>query len=740
VSWRGDWIWAEHAPRDRHVVALQTLFDLDTAPTSAPARWCAVSRVTLYVNGHEIGRGPVRSNPRTQPADDLDLAPYLVAGRNTVAALVTRYDKATPWYLPPPPSTQVAWGAFLFEAQVGADRWVLSNEDTWTGVVLEGWGADQGVAGAISGRGRETVSAIPLPRDWLTNDVGWPAAIKRDSHNTGESGRRKAPTYPMGPFGGRPLSWPTPVDVALSAHSPGAWRAERVTPGTIVVDVQGPAHRVVTVTAAEFLDASGRPAPNEHDACVAFTLDGTRRTLESFDYYGGRGVIVDAPDDVTVHSVTVRERLHPVEGNGSFECSDATLNQIWAVGRRSVTINSFDAYTDCPTREQRAWTGDSVVHQMVDLTTNFDWSLARRHPRLTAVPRPDGMLPMAVGGDIEAGDWTIIPDWPLHWVHAVWNLYRYVGDRDEIGSLLGVVEGVVRWFVPFCNDDGLPQDVFGWVIIDWSAIYNAGVSAALCGLWGRALLEFAEMATWLGDKGRAAWAKQTHAQLKAGFERLWDKKRKRYVDSYTPESPRAVASQHGQAAAIVGGLAPKRRIPRLVEVITDRANHVHAAFSVDGPADPYTGAGDGPIRVGGAYLNVGHPEKPWWDENRVVAAQPFFRYVVHDALVEAGRADLIVDQCRDWTVALRRCDTSWTECWFGGTVSHGWSSTPTRDLMQRVLGVTPAEPGFTRARIEPNLSDLEWAKGVVPTPFGPITVSIDASGVQVDSPVPYELV
>ena len=52
----------------------------------------------------------------------------------------------------------------------------------------------------------------------------------------------------------------------------------------------------------------------------------------------------------------------------------------------------------------------------------------------------------------------------------------------------------------------------------------------------------------------------------------------------------------------------------------------------------------------------------------------------------------------------------------------GWSSTPTRDLVQRVLGVEPAEPGFTVARVEPNLGDLDWARGAVPTPAGLIRV------------------
>ena len=51
---------------------------------------------------------------------------------------------------------------------------------------------------------------------------------------------------------------------------------------------------------------------------------------------------------------------------------------------RSVDLTTQDAYLDCPTREQRAWTGDSVVHQSVDLVANPDWSLARWHPQLAS--------------------------------------------------------------------------------------------------------------------------------------------------------------------------------------------------------------------------------------------------------------------------------------------------------------------------------------------------------------------
>ncbi|MCB0160648.1 MAG: hypothetical protein KDD83_21095, partial [Caldilineaceae bacterium] len=67
---------------------------------------------------------------------------------------------------------------------------------------------------------------------------------------------------------------------------------------------------------------------------------------------------------------------------------------------------------------------------------------------------------------------------------------------------------------------------------------------------------------------------------------------------------------------------------------------------------------------------------------------------------------------------------------------HGWSSTPTRDMIFYTLGVTPAEPGYGVAHIAPRLGDLAWAKGSVPTPHGLIHVDARAGGVTVTSPVP----
>lgn len=134
------------------------------------------------------------------------------------------------------------------------------------------------------------------------------------------------------------------------------------------------------------------------------------------------------------------------------------------------------------------------------------------------------------------------------------------------------------------------------------------------------------------------------------------------------------------------------------------------------------------------------PEPDWATSRQVVGAQPFFRYVVHDALALLGAADRIADLCRDWTSLLRDTPTAFRECWEGGSYCHGWSATPSRDLIVHTLGVTPAAPGYERVRVAPRLGALAWARGAVPTPHGLVRVAVEGTAVTVDSPVPVEFV
>lgn len=129
-------------------------------------------------------------------------------------------------------------------------------------------------------------------------------------------------------------------------------------------------------------------------------------------------------------------------------------------------------------------------------------------------------------------------------------------------------------------------------------------------------------------------------------------------------------------------------------------------------------------------------ETDWDAERQIVRAEPFMSYVVHDAVALAGRADRLPDLYRSWSEFLVDGYDTIGECWGWGTHVHGWSCTPTRDMIFYTLGVTPAEPGYARARIAPRLGRLSTAMGTVPTPHGLITVEATPKSVTVDAPVP----
>jgi hypothetical protein len=67
---------------------------------------------------------------------------------------------------------------------------------------------------------------------------------------------------------------------------------------------------------------------------------------------------------------------------------------------------------------------------------------------------------------------------------------------------------------------------------------------------------------------------------------------------------------------------------------------------------------------------------------------------------------------------------------FEVSLCHPWSSGATAWLTDHVLGVTPYAPGFASVMVRPFVGDLMWARGTVPTPRGPVSVSWGRSGRQ----------
>ncbi len=766
-------------PRDR-VVLLRKTFEVEDVPVSAPCRLWADGRYILIVNEHEVARGPVRSDPRQAHYDFVDLSPYLVSGRNVIAITARHFGRATSWWMPAPPSYTLGGGGVVFEAVIGEE--LIVSDRTWRTAPGEAW-TPVAVPGDVASLPLESFDARLHPHTWSERDFDdheWSAAFEITPFHTGAHGFKSPPSEPFGallppvrttfPDGERHRAAVVsshrvpatdlvvdPVRQVLADQHflrprPGITITRDAEPsvllmgydlgliaaGTVEMTVSGAvAGTIIDVAAAEHRHESGAIVPLGQHSGYRYICSGNGPEIfETFDLIGTRyfQVSVRVPENAAprepVIDLVVHDRHRRRLEGGSFECSDPLLNQIHDVGLRTVDLCALDAYVDCPTREQRAWTGDSVVHQMVDLVSNSDWSMAIWHPQLAMMSRSDGMLHMAAASDFAQDDRMFIPDWSLHWVRSVFNLYRYTGDRELIAYMMPTVERVLRWFESYRRPDGLLENVTGWVLLDWSSVNSSGCSSTLNALWARALEDLAEMATWLGNLGTAEWAQQRYREVRIAFEIFWDESRGVYFDHLVNGVSKPQAAQHPGAAALAAGLVPLARIDRVIERLVDRSHLIQHSWVMDS----VTVEGGS---TGFVHLTTGYPAPTWDVENQMVKAQPFFRYVVHDGLARAGRADLIADLCRDWQVFLEAGESSWPECWQGGTRCHGWSSTPTRDLIVHTLGITPAEPGYAMVRVEPQLGDLQWAKATVPTPHGPITVEAFADGrVYVDSPVP----
>jgi hypothetical protein len=788
AAWNARWIWhgrpaivsetatrpVQADPADR-VALFRREFELDAVPASAPARLWVDGRYLLYVNGVEVGRGPVRSDPRAARYDVVDLAGHLRAGTNVIAIMARHFGVATSWWMPVPPSYSLGAGSVVFEARIG-DEWLITDR-SWRSAPGAAW-TPVSIPGDVACLPLESFDATRFAAGWLEpgfDDSQWSKAFEIMPTHTGGHFVPTSPSEPFGmlrppvraafqngevhvaellgsrsvvgaELGDDPVRQVLDDEIAAGAvGSPGDGSGDvelrrfdlgRIAAGTVVLDITGAAAgTVVDFAASEHVSTGGVLVTLGQHAGLRYVCRGDEvEHFESFDIIGTRYLhcSIRAPKGAGSPELTVavHDRHRPRPAGASFASSDPLLDEIHAVGLRTVDLCALDAYVDCPTREQRAWTGDSVVHQMVDLTNNPDWSMPIWHPQLATMARSDGMLAMAVASDFAADDRTIVPDWSLHWIHSVHNLYRYTGDRAVVSELLSSASRALRWFESYLGPDDLLSDVTGWVLLDWASVYAKGCSSTLNALWARALVEFAEMSRWLGNDGDAEWAMAHHERLRVAFEVFWDERRGVYIDHIVDGVPQRAAAQHPGATALVAELVPDERVARVVEGISDRSRLVRHSFVMD------------PVRVDGdmsgyVYMVTGYPAPVWDVENEMIEAQPFYLYVIHDAYAKVGRIDLLLESCRTWSQFLDRGETSWPECWIGGTRCHGWSSTPSRDLIQYVLGVQPAVPGFTSVRVAPQLGDLEWIRATVPSPFGPITVEAHADGrVEIDSPVP----
>lgn len=103
---------------------------------------------------------------------------------------------------------------------------------------------------------------------------------------------------------------------------------------------------------------------------------------------------------------------------------------------------------------------------------------------------------------------------------------------------------------------------------------------------------------------------------------------------------------------------------------------------------------------------------------------PSFYHFYLQALRRAGKHQEALEAPRQaYGKMLKAGATTWWEHLGGyASLSHAWSCGPSYDLPASVLGVQPTAPAYAAFRVEPQPADLQWARGLIPTVQGDVSV------------------
>src|SRR5690606_30378353 len=102
----------------------------------------------------------------------------------------------------------------------------------------------------------------------------------------------------------------------------------------------------------------------------------------------------------------------------------------------------------------------------------------------------------------------------------------------------------------------------------------------------------------------------------------------------------------------------------------------------------------------------------------------FCWHTVFRALEMGGAYDRMPEFLGPWHESIAHgLDTFVEENSYWRSLCHAWSAHPALEFATRVLGVTPAAPGFARIELAPHLCGLTHAAGSVCTPRGLVEVS-----------------
>ena len=410
---------------------------------------------------------------------------------------------------------------------------------------------------------------------------------------------------------------------------------------------------------------------------------------------GFRFVRIDLISDnkeLSLKEVRAIALYRDVPYRGAFKSNDERLNQIWQTGAYTVHQCMQEFLWDGIKRDRLVWMGDM-------------------HPEIMTISNVFGYNEVVPKSLDLARDSTPLPGWmngmypySMWWVLAQRDWYWYNGDKDYLEQQREYLLGLLELFHKRVDEKGF--ELSGGDFLDWPSEENepaqkAGVQALMM----MTMKSAAELCDILGETAMAERCRDCHARMASVADQVSEEY---YKVALAPGEP---GSKQGTSLMVLADMIDAKKANE--EVIKVEGARGFSTFygyymlQAMAKAGDYAGAMKFISEFWGAMIDLG--ATTFWEDFHTDWLKDDVAPITD--LVPAGKKDIHGDFGAYCYKGLRH------------SLCHGWASGPTAWLSQHVLGVEIVEPGYKVVRINPNLGDLEWVEGAVPTPFGDIKIS-----------------
>ena len=674
-----EWTASRIAPRQSQNESnswmnFRTEIELGSLPGQAMASIACDSKYWLWINGNQVVyEGQLKRGPTPEDSyyDEVDIAPFLQTGENTVAVLVWYFGKDGFSH------NSSGEGGLVFQCEeIG-----LESDEKWMARLDPGF---EHTAGPYPNfrlsESNIRFNARAGSFDWIQ-----PGASLQGFGNAIVLGEAESPPW------NRLVKRPIPFwkDYGLKEYE-NSDRIPAVSDGSEIVcelpynchispylEVEAPAGSLIGIQTDNY-DYMGLHVASVRAEYV--TREGLQQ-YESLGWMNGHIVKYRIPKGVKIKALKYRETGFDCEFSGFFSCDDDFYNKLWEKANRTLYVTMRDTYMDCPERERAQWWGD-----LVNESGEAFYALSPVAATLTEKgilelikwQREDG----TIYSPVPQGNWgRELPGQMLASIgyFGFWNYYLNTGDKETIAE---VYDGVKRYLdVWQLKANGILVEREGdWYWGDWGRLidkqllFNAWYYLALKG--------YANMSEMLGKEQEHTRTRDEMAAFKESFNAVfWDGK------GYRTAAYEGEYDDRAQALAVVSGLAEENKYPALLEIFKS------------------------------SFL-----------------ASPYMEKYVLEALFVMEEAEYGLERMkkRFWKMVEESEYTTLYENFGGGedragsgTNNHAWSGGGLTILSQYVCGLYPLEPAWKTFQVKPQPGFLKSASTGNETMAGRIDVKVE---------------